>query len=228
MGLFVSTTGTDVAISELGITIPDPTTDYDLSGQFDSDDIKIAASLTTAIRNGTLVWRKVAAGAVQPPTDYDEDFLDIENENLGLGLVDDRTVTFKDLNSLVATSASPGYSFGDSGNISNAFLLRPGGAPSNKTGINLGLSSAVLSKITCGSQNIDTYDIEIYQHDGGGINMTLITVVSIVSLRKKEFGIADIYPLSNAIQQNRHVAVKITNGTAKNPGVDLQFSGSTA
>jgi hypothetical protein len=115
MGLFVSTTGTDVAIPELGITIVDPTTDRDMGSQFSSGDLERAVSLTSAITSGTLVWRKVAAGAIQTPANYDPNYLEIEEENTG-GLIDDRVVTFKDL--------PPGASYGspvaltpDSGNV---------------------------------------------------------------------------------------------------------------
>lgn len=97
MGLFVSTTGTNVVIPELGITISHPTTDRDISSQFDSEDIRNAGTLTSVIRAGTLVWRKTAGGAAQPATDYDADFVDVDSENTGPGLKADRVVTFKDL-----------------------------------------------------------------------------------------------------------------------------------
>jgi len=97
MGLFVDTTGTNVTIDELGITLAHPTTDYDLSGQFTSEELKNATSLTTAIVGSTLNWKKTSGGAVQPAGDYDSDFTEIEAENLGTGLKDDRAVTFKDL-----------------------------------------------------------------------------------------------------------------------------------
>lgn len=116
MGLFVSTTGTDVVIPELGITIVHPTVDRDMGSQFSSDEIERASTLTTSIQSGTLIWRKVAAGAIQPAADYDSNYLEIDEENTGSGLIDDRVVTFKDL--------PPGNSFGppvsltpDSGNI---------------------------------------------------------------------------------------------------------------
>jgi len=117
MGLFVSTTGTSVSIPELGIEIVTPTTDRDLGGQFSSDDIEQATTLTTNIRNGTLVWRKVAAGAIQPATDYEANFLEIEEENIGVGLQADRTVTFKDLTGTAVTYATPVALTPDSGNV---------------------------------------------------------------------------------------------------------------
>jgi len=45
--------------------------------------VRRAASLTSAIQAGTLVWRKTAGGAVQTPADYDPDYLDIVGENTG-------------------------------------------------------------------------------------------------------------------------------------------------
>jgi hypothetical protein len=97
MGLFVDTTGTNVTITELGFTLTHPTTDYDLGGQFTSEEIKRALSLTTAIVGGTLNWKKTSGGAIEPAGDYDPDFLEVEEENLGTGNQDDRAVSFKDL-----------------------------------------------------------------------------------------------------------------------------------
>lgn len=97
MGLFVDTTGTNVTITELGFTLAHPSTDYDLGGQFNSEEIKRAISLTTAIIGGTLNWKKTSGGGLEPNAEYDPDFLEIEEENLGPGQSDDRTVTFKDL-----------------------------------------------------------------------------------------------------------------------------------
>jgi len=97
VGLFVSTTNASVDIPELGISIVHPTTDQDLSSQFDSEDIRNAGTLTSVIRAGTLVWRKTAGGAAQPSTDYDADFIDIENENTGPGNQTDRSPVFRDL-----------------------------------------------------------------------------------------------------------------------------------
>ena len=97
MGLYVSTTGTSVDIPELGISIIHPTTDQDLSSQFDPEDLRNAASLTEAIIAGSLAWRKSAGGSSQIPADYDPDFVYVESENTGTGLKADRVVTFKDM-----------------------------------------------------------------------------------------------------------------------------------
>jgi len=97
MGLFVSTVSATVDVPELGISVTHPTVDRELSAQFTSEEIKLAATLTSAIRAGSLSWKKTSGGSAEPALDYDEDYLEVERENLGVGLQDDRAVTFKDL-----------------------------------------------------------------------------------------------------------------------------------
>jgi hypothetical protein len=97
VGFFVSTASANVTIDELGIIFTHPTVDYDLGAQFSGPEIAKADSLTTAIRNGSLIWRKLAGGTIQPATDYDSQYWQAEEENTGVGKQDDRVVTFKDL-----------------------------------------------------------------------------------------------------------------------------------
>jgi hypothetical protein len=85
MGLFLSTTGIDVEIEELGYTITDPTTDYEISAQFTSDEIADALTLTAAIQAGTLIWRKTAGGVVETASEYDPDYLEVEELSEGSG-----------------------------------------------------------------------------------------------------------------------------------------------
>lgn len=97
MGLYVSTTGEDVPIPELGITIVHPTIDRDLRSQFTPDEIQYAPTITSKIRDGTLIWKKTSGGSTELPTDYDPDLLEATELNLGVGVIGDRVVTFKDL-----------------------------------------------------------------------------------------------------------------------------------
>jgi len=97
VGLFVSTTGTNVIIPELGITIPHPTTDRDIGAQFTLEEIQGATSLTSFIVIGTLIWKKTAGGAAQTPANYDGDFLELEVMNTGSGILDERGTLFKNL-----------------------------------------------------------------------------------------------------------------------------------
>jgi hypothetical protein len=92
MSLFLSTTGADVEIDELGYTIVNPTVDYEISAQFTSDEISGAESLTTAIQAGTLIWKKTAGGVAEISADYDPDYLEVEELATGQGDKTSQTV----------------------------------------------------------------------------------------------------------------------------------------
>ena len=84
-----------------------------------------------------------------------------------------------------SVASSPGFSFGRPGdNISSTFLNRPGGTPSNNTGVNFGLVNGSLDVIATGTRTADTYTITIFQHDGNFAAPTTIAVVSVTALTK--------------------------------------------
>lgn len=138
----------------------------------------------------------------------------------------DNTVTDFDSDNLqdviveIGNTASPPFSFGRSGNSSSGtWMLRVGGAPSNRSGVNVGFSDPKLIKVNSNTEDANTYELGIYQHQGDEINLTLVTTVSVVANRNGSF-ILDI-PLTQGWQ----IAVKIETGSAKNIGVDLTLSG---
>jgi hypothetical protein len=118
VGLYVSTTGTDVSIPELGFTLVHPATNYALSDQFSIEDIQMASTLTTVIRAGTLTWKKTSGGSAEAATDYDPDLLEADALNLGVGAQADRLVSFKDLTASTLKTKS-GYK------IPSDFSLNP-------------------------------------------------------------------------------------------------------
>lgn len=83
MSLFLTTTGTDVEIEELGYIIVHPTSDYDISAQFTSYEISNAETLTSAILAGTLIWKRSSGGNVEIPSDYDPDYSEVEELSEG-------------------------------------------------------------------------------------------------------------------------------------------------
>lgn len=138
-------------------------------------------------------------------------------------VADDVQAAIEEVNDKVGISASPGYSFGKAGNISSGtWLLRTGSVPSNKSGVNVGLYNAEVVQISTGSEDLNTYTLQIWQHDGDEVNSTLITSVNITSSRK------EVFTLTGAsLTRNKHVAVKLSSGSAKNIGVDLQITGTS-
>lgn len=129
----------------------------------------------------------------------------------------------ENLDGQVAVSASPGFSLGRSGNTPNGtWLLRTGGVPSNKTGLPVNLTSPYIVGVNVGNEDITTFDVEIYEHAGDEVNLTLIGTVSIVAARTGTFSVN--WPITTG----RQLAALISAGSAKNPGVDLQLSGATS
>jgi hypothetical protein len=126
-------------------------------------------------------------------------------------------------------SASPGFSYGRAGNVAtNTFLNRPGGTPSNNTGVNFGLLNGSLDVIATGTRTSDTYELTIYQHDGNFASPTTIAVVTVTALTKAVL-VKDIdFTQVSAMTKNRQIAVEVSSGSANNIGVDLQLSGDVS
>lgn len=124
-----------------------------------------------------------------------------------------------ELCNVVAVSASPGFTWGKSGNVSSNTWLLNDTVPSNKTGRVVFLNSATLEKVFVSNENVNTFDLEIYEHDG--TTFTLITTVSIVAQRAQSFTIASL-----ALTANKELAVKLVNGSGKNVVCGCLLSGS--
>ena len=127
----------------------------------------------------------------------------------------------KELAATVGVSASPGFSFGRSGNNSNGtWLLVTGSVPSNRAGITVALSNPVITQVFIANENINTFDITIFEHEGDEINLTSLGTVSVVASRSATFDVN--FPLTSG----RQLAVQITSGSARNVNVGLQLQGS--
>jgi len=122
----------------------------------------------------------------------------------------------------IGASASPGYSFGRAGNLpSGTWLNRPGGVPSNKSGITLFINNPEIIKIACSTEKLNTYDLTIYEHDGDELNLTTLGIISVVNVRSK------ITSVNYTATTGKQLAIKISSGSAKNLGVDLQLKGNS-
>lgn len=119
-------------------------------------------------------------------------------------------------------SASPGYTFGKSGNVNSGTFLQQETVPSNITGRTIGVNNGFVTEIAAGSQDADTYDLEIYSHDGNSINLTLLTTVSVVAARIATFLLGS--PV--AVAKGKQLAVKVSSGSTKNPSAVVIVKGS--
>lgn len=125
---------------------------------------------------------------------------------------------------VVGASASPGFSFGRSGSLSqNTWLRRVGNVPSNRAGVTLDIGSPVITRVACANRNVETYDVEIYEHEGNSLNLTLLGTVTVTGATSGSFAV------SFAATQGRQLAVKLgstATGKVRDLGVDITLQGS--
>lgn len=78
----------------------------------------------------------------------------------------------------ISAIASPGFSFSRLGVVQNSWLSFEG-VPSNQTGAPMHFTDAVVLGYVIATSKIDTYDVEIYEHDTS--TFTLLSTLNIVS-----------------------------------------------
>ena len=127
----------------------------------------------------------------------------------------------RELAATVGVSASPGFQFGRSGNVTQGTWLQVvGGVPSNQAGITVALTNPVVTNIYVASQDIDTYQIEVFEHEGNEVNLAFLDFIQITASRGGSFSV------NISVTEGRQLGVRINNGSAKNLNVGLQLQGS--
>ena len=117
-----------------------------------------------------------------------------------------------------SVSASPGFTWGRSGTVTDGTWLLNDTGPANKSGRRNFLSGAEVIKVFVSSEVIATFDVEVYEHTGIGTEVLLDTV-SVVAKRSDDFS------TSISLTTGKELSVKIANGTATNPQVGLIIIG---
>lgn len=73
---------------------------------------------------------------------------------------------------------------GRNGNAAaGSFLYRAGSVPSNVSGVPVLLTDATIRVVACSNEDIATYSIEFYTHEGDFINPILVYTLSVTSAR---------------------------------------------
>ncbi len=120
-------------------------------------------------------------------------------------------------------SASPGFSFGRSGNVSaGTWLRRPGNVPSNRAGVTVPIDNPIISEVSCSNRNIDTYTLEIYEHEGNRVNESLLGSVTVTSAR------GDTFSVNLTATKGKQIAVRLASGggSVRDLGVDIVIKGN--
>lgn len=122
----------------------------------------------------------------------------------------------------IGASASPGFSFGRGNANNGTWLNRVDRIPSNRTGVTIGIQNPVVTQIFVSNENIETYTVGIYEHDGDSINLVQLGTVSVTASRGNNFNVN--FPTST----NKQLAVRIETviGVLQNIGVDVILTGN--
>lgn len=121
----------------------------------------------------------------------------------------------------IGASASPGFSFGRSGNVSvNSWLRRPGNVPSNRAGVTIPINNPEIISVSCSNRNVDNYTVSIYEHEGNQSNLTLLGSINVIN------STGGTFPVSFMATQGKQLAVRLTSGTVRDLGVDLVLVGN--
>ena len=111
-------------------------------------------------------------------------------------------------------------SFGKSGNATNnSFLNRAGNVPSNVSGVIQLLSGSILRTMGCGSQNADTYNVLVYEHEGDFINPVLKYTFVVTASRS-----TSLHNLNISMTQDKQVALRMS-GATQDIGCNLVIKG---
>ena len=136
-------------------------------------------------------------------------------------IADDTQAAIEEVQVASSNSSSPGFTWGRSGNLSTGTWLLNDGVPSNKAGRTIVLNNAKIAKIFTASEDLNTYDVGIYSHDGDDINTTLIATLVVTASRTGNSG-----TISVSVPSGKQLGAKIDTGSAKNLVVGIIMQGS--
>lgn len=122
----------------------------------------------------------------------------------------------EELKVIAANSASPGFTYGRSGNLPNSTWLLNDTVPSNISGRINFLNDCFIKKIFIANQDLSIIKIGIYTHDGNQVNLTLVGTVTTLAQRSNFFDIALSVPIS------KQIAIRIEPDSL-NPGKNMDI-----
>lgn len=130
--------------------------------------------------------------------------------------------TLKEIEDKVGVSASPGFSWGRSGNASTGTWLQNDTVPSNRVGRTINLVNPVITAVSIANRDVSTFTVAFYEHEGNSINLTQIGTVDIINARSLNAFV------NLPVTEGKQLAVRILSGAASNPVIGLQLSGEVA
>ena len=131
---------------------------------------------------------------------------------------EDVQAAIEEVSDAVTVSASPGFTWGKSGNVSNSYLLNDS-VPSNTAGRLVPVTTGVVTTVFVAAQTASTSTIEVRRRVGAVF--TTIAICAMAGVRK----ITCTIGTPPAVVLNDELTVYV-NGAAKNPVVGIIIKGS--
>lgn len=122
----------------------------------------------------------------------------------------------------IGASASPGFSWGRAGGLFASSWLQNEGINSNRTGRLVPFSNAKITRVFVSNEDISTYQITIYTHDGDSVNLTAVSTINVTNSR------GGTATLDIPVDQNKQLAVRLTQGNANNILVGVILTGANS
>lgn len=123
----------------------------------------------------------------------------------------DTQAAIEEVNNRINTSASPGFSFGRSGNTTAGTYLQCETVPSSVSGRWVYINSASVTDVYISNETITTYTIQVIYHNGNLSGATLLGTVTVTAARGGAFSVS--WP----VPTNTQIAVLVDPATANNP-----------
>ena len=133
---------------------------------------------------------------------------------------DDVQNVIEELANNSAASASPGFAFTRSGNISAGGWALNGTVPSNVTGITFPFYRGKLTEVTVSNEDPSTATIGIYEHDK--VTYTLLYTLTLTAQYSKVDTVTGV-----SVTRGKEIAVQVLTGSVKNVSVQLILKGSS-
>lgn len=135
----------------------------------------------------------------------------------------DVQAAIEELNDKVLTSASPGFSFGRSGNVTKSAYLLNESVPSNISGRYVYINNAAIKRVFVSTQLSGTYKFGVYSHDGNEVNITLLGTVTVTS------AVGGVFSVNWAVATGKQLAVRVESDSTDSPRevvAGLELSGT--
>lgn len=123
-------------------------------------------------------------------------------------------------NQISAVSASPGFSWGDTGNINAGTFLLNDNVASNKTGRIVPLQNGEITQVFVANENTNTFTVEILKRTGPG-TFSSLTTIALTAQRTKTESKAGV-----TVTLGDELVCKILSGSCKNPVVGVIIRGT--